>query len=217
LGGSWGVCDGNVVCAQSAKWHTGLSPPRSRPAARGIAACILLPMSERAFVPVRVAVLTVSDTRTLQTDTSGGTVAERLEGAGHTIAARRIVPDELERIREALRGFIADPEVDVVIATGGTGVTPRDVTPEALAPLVSKPIPGFGELFRWLSFAEIGTSTIQSRAEAALCETTYVFLLPGSTGAVRTAMDKILLSQLDIRHRPCNFVELLPRIRSERP
>lgn len=189
--------------------------PTPRPAAGQVG--ILPPMSEpRPFVPVRVAVLTVSDTRTLQTDTSGATVVERLEGAGHVIAARRIVPDELLRIRDALQGFIADPEVDVVIATGGTGVTPRDVTPEALAPLVTKPIPGFGELFRWLSFAEIGTSTIQSRAEAALCETTYVFLLPGSTGAVRTAMDKILLSQLDIRHRPCNFVELLPRIRSEK-
>jgi molybdenum cofactor biosynthesis protein B len=174
-------------------------------------------MSDREPVPVRVAVLTVSDTRTLETDTSGGTVVERLEQAGHAIAARRIVPDELETIREALRGFIADPSVDVVITTGGTGVTPRDVTPEALAPLVTKPIPGFGELFRWLSFAEIGTSTVQSRAEAALCDTTYVFLLPGSTGAVRTAMDKILLSQLDIHHRPCNFVELLPRIRSEKP
>lgn len=172
-------------------------------------------MTERVFVPVRVAVLTVSDTRTRQTDTSGGTVVERLEQAGHVIAARMIVPDELETIRARLKTFIADRDIDVVITTGGTGVTPRDVTPEALAPLVTKPIPGFGELFRWLSFEEIGTSTIQSRAEAALCDTTYVFLLPGSTGAVRTAMDKILLSQLDIRHRPCNFVELLPRIRGE--
>lgn len=172
-------------------------------------------MSERAFVPVRVAVLTVSDTRTFETDSSGGTVAQRLEDAGHHVAARRIVTDDLEVIREQLRAFIADPDIDVVITTGGTGVTARDVTPEALAPLVSKPIPGFGELFRWISWEEIGTSTIQSRAEAALCETTYVFLLPGSTGAVRTAMDKILLSQLDIRHRPCNFVELLPRIRGQ--
>jgi molybdenum cofactor biosynthesis protein B len=113
-----------------------------------------------------------------------------------------------------LRRWISGAEVDVVIATGGTGVTARDVTPEALAPLVTKLIPGFGELFRWLSYAEIGTSTVQSRAEAALCDTTYVFLLPGSPGAVRTAMDQILLSQLDNRHRPCNFVELLPRIRA---
>lgn len=171
-------------------------------------------MSERAFVPVSVAVLTVSDTRTLETDTSGGTAVSRLQDAGHVIAARHIVPDDLETIREQLRSFIADHDIDVVITTGGTGVTARDVTPEALAPLVTKPIPGFGELFRWISFREIGTSTIQSRAEAALCDTTYVFLLPGSTGAVRTAMDEILLPQLDIRHRPCNFVELLPRIRA---
>ncbi|MEM7159876.1 MAG: molybdenum cofactor biosynthesis protein B [Myxococcota bacterium] len=171
-------------------------------------------MTERAFVPVNVAVLTVSDTRTLDNDTSGAMAAERLETAGHRIAARIIVPDEIDVIRGKLAEFIADPDIDVVITTGGTGVTARDVTPEALAPLVTKPIPGFGELFRWLSFEEIGTSTIQSRAEAALCDTTYVFLLPGSTGAVRTAMDKILVQQLDIRHRPCNFVELLPRIRS---
>ena len=173
-------------------------------------------MSERAFIPVHVAVLTVSDSRTLETDTSGGTVVERLEAAGHVIAARAIVTDNRDSIRAQLAAWIDDAGIDVVIATGGTGVTPRDVTPEALAPLVTKPIPGFGELFRWLSFDEIGTSTIQSRAEAALCGTTYVFLLPGSTGACRTAMDRILLQQLDHRHRPCNFVELLPRIRAER-
>ncbi|MCH9682846.1 MAG: molybdenum cofactor biosynthesis protein B [Deltaproteobacteria bacterium] len=172
-------------------------------------------MSERAFVPVRVAVVTVSDTRTVDNDTSGAMAVQRLTDAGHIIAARTIVPDEMLVIRTQLQQHIADPDIDVVITTGGTGVTRRDVTPEALAPLVSKPIPGFGELFRWLSFDEIGTSTIQSRAEAALCDSTYVFLLPGSTGAVRTAMDKILLSQLDIRHRPCNFVELLPRIRGD--
>lgn len=170
-------------------------------------------MTERAFVAVRVAVLTVSDTRTEQTDTSGRTAVERLTGAGHTVVRKAIVRDDIDDIRAALRTSIDDPDTDVVITTGGTGVTARDVTPEALAPLVTKPIPGFGELFRWLSFEEIGTSTIQSRAEAALCDTTYVFILPGSTGAVRTAMDKILLSQLDIRHRPCNFVELLPRLR----
>jgi len=173
-------------------------------------------VGERAFIPVQVAVVTVSDTRTLATDRSGQTIAELLTGAGHRVIRRDIVRDNREEIREALRGHIADREVDVIITTGGTGVTPRDVTPEALAPLVSKPIPGFGELFRWLSYAEIGTSTIQSRAEAALCDTTYVFLLPGSTGAVRTAMEKILLAQLDHRHRPCNFVELLPRIHGER-
>lgn len=173
-------------------------------------------MPEREFIPVHVAVLTVSDTRTAETDTSGRLAVDRLTEAGHRVVRREIVRDNREAIRAALQAWIDDPEVEVIIATGGTGVTPRDVTPEALEPLVTKKIPGFGELFRWLSFAEIGTSTIQSRAEAALCGTTYVFLLPGSTGAVRTAMDKILLSQLDHRHRPCNFVELLPRIRGER-
>ena len=174
-------------------------------------------MTERPFIPVQVGVLTVSDTRTLETDRSGQVAASLLEEAGHQVVARAIVRDEIEPIRAALRGWIADPAVEVIITTGGTGVTPRDVTPEALAPLVSKPIPGFGELFRWLSFAEIGTSTVQSRAEAALCGDTYVFVLPGSPGAVRTAMEKILLSQLDNRHRPCNFVELLPRIRGQAP
>ena len=173
--------------------------------------------AERPFIPVQVGVMTVSDTRTLETDRSGEVAVSLLEGAGHQVAARAIVRDEIEPIRAALRGWIADPAVEVIITTGGTGVTPRDVTPEALAPLVSKPIPGFGELFRWLSFAEIGTSTVQSRAEAALCGDTYVFVLPGSPGAVRTAMEKILLSQLDNRHRPCNFVELLPRIRGQAP
>jgi molybdenum cofactor biosynthesis protein B len=158
--------------------------------------------------------LTVSDTRTPTTDVSGQTVADRLTAAGHVIAERSIVRDELEEIRAVLRRFVDDEDVDVVITTGGTGVTARDVTPEALAPLVDKPIPGFGELFRWLSFAQIGTSTIQSRAEAALCAGTYVFLLPGSPKAVTLAMDDILLPQLDVRHRPCNFVELLPRIRA---
>ncbi len=173
-------------------------------------------MSEREFIPVHVAVLTVSDTRTVETDTSGGTVVERLEGAGHVVKARAIVTDNRDKVRGQLEAWIADPDIEFVIVTGGTGVTPRDITPEAMAPLVTKPIPGFGELFRMISYDEIGTSTIQSRAEAALCDKTYVFLLPGSTGACRTAMDKILLSQLDVRHRPCNFAELLPRIRNER-
>jgi len=174
-------------------------------------------MSEREFIPVNVAVLTVSDTRTLADDRSGATAVELLEGAGHTIAARAIVTDDRDLIRAQLQAWIADPAIEIVITTGGTGVTPRDVTPEALAPLVTKPIPGFGELFRWLSYSDIGASTIQSRAEAALCDRTYVFLLPGSPSACRFAMDKILLSQLDNRTRPCNFVMLLPRIRSERP
>jgi molybdenum cofactor biosynthesis protein B len=170
---------------------------------------------EREFIPVRIAVLTVSDTRTHETDASGQLIADRLAAAGHEIVAREIVVDSELIIRAQLAQWIADPGVDVVIATGGTGVTPRDVTPEALAPLVTKPIPGFGELFRWLSYQEIGTSTIQSRAEAALCGATYVFLLPGSTSGVRTGLEQILIPQLDHRLKPCNFVMLLPRIRSE--
>ena len=173
-------------------------------------------MAERELIPVNIAVLAVSDTRTLDTDRSGQTIVELMTAAGHNIAARDICTDNRDTVRGVLAGWIADPAVDVVIVTGGTGLTPRDVTPEALAPLVTKPIPGFGELFRYLSYAEIGTSTIQSRAEAALCDTTYVFILPGSTGAVKTALNKILIQQLDYRHKPCNFVELFPRIRTER-
>ncbi len=164
------------------------------------------------LTPVRIAVLTVSDTRTLETDSSGQLIVDRLTEVGHRIAARALVKDTEAGIREQLAAWIADPEVDVVITTGGTGITARDVTPEALAPLVTKAIPGFGELFRQLSFAEIGTSTIQSRAEGALCGTTLVFLLPGSTGGVRLGLEQILIPQLDSRLRPCNFVMLLPRI-----
>jgi molybdopterin adenylyltransferase len=167
------------------------------------------------LIPVNVAVLTVSDSRTLETDTSGKYIVDRLTEAGHHIVARSLVKDGELTIRAQLAQWIADPGVDVIIATGGTGVTPRDVTPEALAPLITKPIPGFGELFRWLSYQEIGTSTIQSRAEAALCGQTYVFLLPGSTGGVRTGVEKILIPQLDNRQKPCNFVMLLPRIKNE--
>jgi molybdenum cofactor biosynthesis protein B len=172
-------------------------------------------MSAREFIPVNIAVLTVSDTRTIATDTSGQLIVDRMTEAGHRIADRRIVIDSELQIRAQLAAWIADPGVDVVIATGGTGVTPRDVTPEALAPLVTKAIPGFGELFRQISFAEIGTSTIQSRAEAALCGSTYIFLLPGSTGGVRTGVEKILIPQLDHRTAPCNFVMLMPRIKNE--
>lgn len=168
------------------------------------------------FLPISVGVLTVSDTRTEADDRSGALIVERLTAVGHRIAARVIVKDHRPTITSQLKAWIDDPGVDVIIATGGTGVTPRDVTPEALAPLVTKAIPGFGELFRQLSYAEIGTSTVQSRAEAALCDQTYVFLLPGSTGGVRLGLDQILIPQLDARHRPCNFVTLLPRIRAER-
>ena len=170
---------------------------------------------EREFIPIAVAVLTVSDTRTIETDTSGRYIADRLRAAGHAIAAHAIVEDSELAIRARLAQWIADPGIDVVIATGGTGVTPRDVTPEALAPLVTKHIPGFGELFRQLSFAEIGASTIQSRADAALCGQTYVFLLPGSTNGVKLGVDQILVPQLDHRTKPCNFVMLLPRIKNE--
>ena len=172
-------------------------------------------MPAREFIPVGVAVLTISDTRTLADDRSGQVAVDLLVEAGHRVVHRAIVTDDVPVIRAQLAAWIADDEVEVVITTGGTGVTPRDVTPEALAPLVTKPIPGFGELFRWLSYEEIGASTIQSRAEGALCDRTYVFLLPGSPGGVRTAMTRILLSQLDHRTAPCNFVMLLPRIRGQ--
>lgn len=170
---------------------------------------------EREFIPIHIAVLTVSDTRTIENDTSGAYIVQRMTEAGHQIAAHVIVKDSEVGIRAQLAQWIADPGVDVVIATGGTGVTPRDVTPEALAPLVTKHIPGFGELFRQLSFSEIGAATIQTRADAALCGQTYVFLLPGSTGGVKLGIDKILVSQLDHRVKPCNFVMLLPRIKNE--
>jgi molybdenum cofactor biosynthesis protein B len=171
---------------------------------------------EREFIPVKIAVLTVSDTRTADTDTSGTYIADRLAKEGHQIVARAIVKDGEALIRAQLEMWIADANVEVVIATGGTGVTPRDVTPEAMAPLITKHIPGFGELFRQLSFAEIGTATIQSRADAALCGQTYVFLLPGSTNGVKLGVDKILVPQLDHRLKPCNFVMLLPRIKNEK-
>ena len=174
-------------------------------------------MNERPFTPLTLAVLTVSDTRTLETDTSGALAEAELRRSGHIVTERKIVADDVDAIRAELRKSIDDPGVDAVVMTGGTGITGRDVTPDALAPLVTKAIPGFGELFRMLSYAEIGAATIQSRAEAALCTGTLVFALPGSTGAVRLALEKIILPQLDSRTKPCNFAELVPRIRSERP
>ncbi len=166
----------------------------------------------RAFVPVHIAILTISDTRTEADDRSGATLVERSERAGHRVVEKRIVRDDRATIEAALRAFIADPEVQVVIATGGTGITGRDVTPEAFHAVYEKEIPGFGELFRWISFAKIGTSTIQSRATAGVAGGTLLFALPGSTGAVKDAWDEILVTQLDARYRPCNFVELLPRL-----
>jgi molybdenum cofactor biosynthesis protein B len=168
--------------------------------------------SERAFVPVAVAVLTVSDTRDPASDTSGDTLAERILKAGHRLAARDIVKDELAEIVRRLEAWLDDPGIDVIIATGGTGVTGRDVTPEAFKAVVEKEIPGFGELFRWLSFQKIKTSTIQSRATAGVARGKYLFALPGSPGACRDAWDEILVHQLDIRYRPCNFAELMPRL-----
>jgi len=167
------------------------------------------------FLPVRIAVLTISDSRTIETDTSGAILVERLTGAGHILADRAIVTDDVERIVTQLHAWIDDSQVDCVISTGGTGVTGRDVTPEAFARVRDKEIEGFGELFRWLSYAKIGTSTIQSRATAAVARGTYLFALPGSSGAVRDGWDGILATQLDSRHKPCNFVELMPRLREK--
>lgn len=165
------------------------------------------------FRPLHVAVATVSDSRTAATDTSGDTLVARLVAAGHHLAARAIVRDEVPALVAQLNAWIDDAGVDVIITTGGTGVTGRDVTPEALATVIEKPIPGFGELFRWLSFQTIGTSTIQSRACAGVARGTYIFCLPGSTGAVKDGWDGILAAQLDSRHRPCNFADLIPRLR----
>ena len=166
----------------------------------------------RPFIAVNIAVLTVSDTRTAANDTSGDTLAERIAKAGHRVAARAIEKDDAATIERRLRGWIADREIDVVISTGGTGVTGRDVTPEAFERVLEKRIEGFGELFRMLSYQKIGTSTIQSRALAGVAGGTYLFALPGSTGAVKDAWDDILVHQLDNRYRPCNFVELMPRL-----
>ncbi len=164
------------------------------------------------FKPVRIAILTISDSRSAAEDRSGDTLEELLSGAGHVLAARAIIRDEADLIVSRLHNWIDDPEVDVVITTGGTGLTGRDVTPEALRRLDGKDIPGFGELFRWLSYQTIGTSTIQSRACAVVARGTYIFALPGSTGAVKDAWEGILSTQLDSRHKPCNFVELMPRL-----
>jgi molybdenum cofactor biosynthesis protein B len=166
----------------------------------------------RKFVPVNIAVLTVSDTRDLASDRSGDTLAARIEAAGHRLVAREILRDEAALIEAQLRAWIADPLVDCVITTGGTGITGRDVTPEAFARVLEKEITGFGELFRMLSYAKIGTSTIQSRAIGGVAGGTYLFALPGSTGACKDAWDDILVHQLDSRFRPCNLVELMPRL-----
>tara|TARA_R110002096_G_scaffold12798_6_gene45678 strand:- start:196 stop:741 length:546 start_codon:yes stop_codon:yes gene_type:complete len=177
-----------------------------------------MPIDEsRPFVPVRIAVLTVSDTRTLADDRSGDTLVARAEAAGHKVVERAIVKDEVAAIVAQLRAWIADAGVDCVISTGGTGVTGRDVTPEAFAQVYEKEIAGFGEVFRWISYQKIGTSTMQSRATAGVAGGTYLFALPGSTGAVKDGWDDILAYQLDNRFRPCNFVEIMPRLQEHVP
>ena len=167
----------------------------------------------RDFLAVNIAVLTVSGSRSLKDDKSGIVLVNRIEKAGHKVVVREIVTDEIERIVEKLNSWIANASIDVVVATGGTGVTGRDVTPEAFAQVYEKEVPGFGELFRWISYQKIATSTIQSRATAGVAGGTYLFALPGSPGACKDAWDEILVHQLDVRHKPCNFVELMPRLK----
>src|ERR1700688_3357400 len=166
----------------------------------------------RTFIPLKIAVLTVSDTRALDDDKSGATLAERIAKAGHVVAARVIVSDDIDTIRERMKAWIADAAIDVIISTGGTGFTGRDVTPEAVEPLFEKRMDGFATLFLMVSHAKIGTSAIQTRATAGVAGATYVFCLPGSPGACRDAWDEILVHQLDYRYRPCNFVEIMPRL-----
>ena len=169
-------------------------------------------MTEQAFVPLRIAILTVSDTRTLETDTSGGYLASAIQQAGHTLADRAIVPDGIATIRAAAEPWIARDDIDVIISTGGTGLTGRDVTPEAFAPLFDKQIDGFSAVFHRISFDSIGLSTIQSRACAGVANNTFIFCLPGSGGAVRDGWDKVIAPQLDARTRPCNLVDIMPRL-----
>ncbi len=169
----------------------------------------------RRFIPLNIGVITVSDTRTSANDTSGDILAARLQTAGHRLAKRSIVRDEAEVLARQLSEWSSDTAIDVIITTGGTGLTGRDVTPEALDRIKDKDIPGFGELFRWLSYSTIGTSTVQSRACAVLANGTYIFALPGSNGAVKDGWDGILAEQLDSRNRPCNFVQLIPRLKEQ--
>lgn len=166
----------------------------------------------KEFIPLTIAVLTMSDTRSLEEDRSGTVLVERLQAAGHTLADRAICKDDIGQIQEQASKWIADANIDVILTTGGTGFTGRDVTPEALTPLFEKHMDGFSHVFHRVSFEKIGTSTIQSRATAGVANSTYIFALPGSTGACKDAWDGILIYQLDYRHQPCNFVEILPRL-----
>ncbi|MBI1341054.1 molybdenum cofactor biosynthesis protein B [bacterium] len=169
-------------------------------------------LADQPFKSVRIAVLTISDTRTDETDTSGHLLAERVVAAGHTLADKAIVPDEVNAIRAAARRWIADPDVDAVVTTGGTGITGRDVTPEAMRPLFDKEIDGFNVIWHMISYQSVGLSTLQSRACAGVAGGTFIFCLPGSNGAVKDGWDKIIRWQLDSRHAPCNMVELMPRL-----
>jgi len=169
-------------------------------------------MNIKKRVAIKIAILTVSDSRTEFDDTSGDTLVERLTGAGHSLVEKRILPDDKYKIRAVVSGWIADENVDVVISTGGTGLTGRDITPEAVQPLFDKEIEGVGELFRWVSYQEIGTSTIASRCVGGLANGTFIFCLPGSTGACRTGWDKVIAPQLDCNTKPCNIVALMPRL-----
>jgi molybdopterin adenylyltransferase len=169
--------------------------------------------ADAQFMPVTIAVMTVSDTRTEETDRSGKLLCDRILTAGHTLAEKAIVPDDIYQIRAVVSRWIADAAVQAIITTGGTGVTGRDGTPEAIQPLLDKEISGFGEIFRMISYQEIKTSTIQSRALAGVANGTYIFCLPGSTGACRTGWDELIQDQLDVRHAPCNLAELMPRLR----
>lgn len=172
-----------------------------------------MPIDEsRIFKPINVALLTVSDTRSIEEDTSGDILSKRIEAKGHILFHRNILKDDKSKIIAQLHQWIDDLEIDAIITTGGTGLTGRDLMPEALDAVKDKDIPGFGELFRWLSFEKIGTSTVQSRACGIVARGTYIFALPGSNGAVKDGWDGILDTQLDSRHRPCNFVELMPRL-----
>lgn len=166
----------------------------------------------RSFIPIRIAVLTVSDSRSIADDKSGATLAARITGAGHILAAREIVKDDCPLIAATVQGWADDPDIDAIITTGGTGFTGRDVTPEAIQPLFDKQMDGFSEVFHRISYDKIGTSTIQSRATGGVINATYVFVLPGSPGACKDAWDGILKAQLDYRHMPCNFIEIMPRL-----
>ncbi len=190
-----------------------ISRPNRRPGRPYRAGALVAIDPERTFRPLKIALLTVSDTRTADDDTSGDILAGRIKAAGHSLSARAIERDDVPRICDRLNNWIDDQSIDCVISTGGTGLTGRDVIPEALDRIKDKEIPGFGELFRWVSYKTIGTSTVQSRAMAVLARGTYIFALPGSNGAVKDGWDLILAEQLDSRNRPCNFVELMPRLR----